>query len=251
MKSKFLNVKRAGAFALAAAMTVPTMIQPVTCFAAEPVDKALGEKQTYIVGTVDASELTLDVTVPLTGIQYHIDKDGNLTSQGMVIKSNTIVPLNVSITGITGVAEQTDIDGNKTNVPAPELVSKDEFADWNKLTYKESLENIAIALHKVDVTDDAEGNKIAGDSYTGTDGNTPWELYQFKDMIDGGVKVTSIESAFDKAEGTFAALDVCNDGVNTKYGKTFLGNGTYDFAHLMDMAFSYEGFEHYLDSLNN
>lgn len=248
MKSKFLNV-RVGALALAAAMAVP-MAQPVNCFAAEAVDTALGEKQTYIVGTVDASELTLDITAPLTGFQYHIDKDGNLTSQGMLIKSNTIVPINVAVSGITGVAAQTDIEGKVTNIPAPEIVSKDAFNDWNKLTYRECLENIALAIHKVDVIEDGEGNKIAGSTYTGTEDNTPLELYSVKNLPDGtGINITSIDSAFGVEEGTFAALDICNDGIHTMYGKTYLGNGEYVSAHLTDLLYSYEGFEHYLNSL--
>ena len=245
MKSKFLNVKRVGALALAAAMAVP-MAQPVNCFAAEQENTVLGGKQTYIVGTIDANELELDVTVPLGGIQFNIDSEGVMTSQGMVIKSNTIAPLTVTILDVTGQAEQTDIDGTITNFPAPILVDKDTYVDWDNLDYHTSMSEISIALHKVDVADGEDGAKIAGTSYSGSDANEAVALDAIKDLASGaGVKITELASAFNNADGTFAAIDICNDNVNTKYGKTWLGNGQYKVGYALDLEFGYPGFEHY------
>ena len=237
--------KKAGAFALAAAMTVPTMVQPMNVFAADAENTALGSKQTYIVGTIDANELELDVTVPLGGIQFNIDSEGVMTSQGMVIKSNTIAPLTVTILDVTGQAEQTDIDGTITNFPAPRLVDKDTYVDWDNLDYQTSMSEISIALHKVDVADGENGDKIAGSSYTGSGSNDAVALDTIKDLESGaGVEITNLESAFG-TEGTYAAIDIANDGVNTKYGKTWLGNGQYKVGYALDLEFGYPGFEHY------
>ena len=243
MDKKFVKFsKKAGALALAAAMTIPTMVQPMNVFAVEQENTAIVSKQTYIVGTIDANELELDVTVPLGGIQFNIDSEGVMTTKGMVIKSNTIAPLFVTITDVEGQAEQTDIDGTVTNFPAPRLVEKTAHADWNNLDYETTVRQIAIALHQVDAVDDGEGNMIAGDSYTG---NMPFDFQQLMDEMPSDAKITHLDSAFG-TDGTYAAIDILNDDTNTKYGKTWLGNGQYKVGYALDLEFSYPGFNNYI-----
>ena len=59
----------------------------------------LGTESFCITGIIQDSAVyevtTLDVKIPIEGIYFNIDRDGTLYSQGMVIESNTSMPLNV------------------------------------------------------------------------------------------------------------------------------------------------------------
>ena len=92
-----------------ALMMAMTMSLGMTVSAAEvTVTDGSGQSSTTVTGTVSPIT-TIDVTVPIGGVNFAIDEDGNITSQGVVVTSNTAVPLTINVLSVEAL-EAGDID---------------------------------------------------------------------------------------------------------------------------------------------
>lgn len=201
------------------------------------VTDGAGTDTTTMNGTV-STITSIDVTVPIGGINFIIDEDGILQAQGIVIESNTAVPLSVNMVSVSPLGAGDETDGlEATTHNAPALVTANTYTadEWNNLTKDETEAQIAISLKQVDIL----ANGIAGTELTDatTDElkvSTPVELG------DLSVKKTlaHLESGYN--ETAKCAINIETAPEYTNYGKAWISTNDITFRYLTTLEFAFD-----------
>ena len=140
MKKKFATLLMAGL--MVANSTIPVFADELS------VNNGSGQSSTTVTGAISAVT-TMDVTIPIGGINFAIDSDSNITAQGIVIESNTAVPLTVNVLSVTPLDEGDETNGlAATTMDAPAIVPVDTYTteQWDNLTKAKTFEKIALSM---------------------------------------------------------------------------------------------------------
>lgn len=240
MKGKSLFLRSVMTAAMVTSMLTNSM---VFGYAADvPVEDGKGTGNTTLTGEVSAVT-TIDVTIPVGGINFAIDADGNIASQGIIIQSNTAIPLKVNVLSAQALDAGDETSGlAATTTKAPNLVKVDMYTtnQWNNLTKAETAENIALALKQVDVVTNAEMQKIAGTALTEatTDTLKVATPVQLGGLTAGDDVLAHLESGFGDASE--CAINLETDSTYTNYGKAWVGNNDITFRYLTTLEFVFE-----------
>ena len=199
------------------------------------IDKTLGTKTLAVTGSVDNRVLTLDVSIPVGGISFAIDGDGNLTSQGIVIKSNTVVPLGVKVLSVS--REDSGITSNTvaTTLKAPELIPADRYTleEWNNLGEYTTKNYMALAIKQVDVVGDIASASLTEATTDKNKVTTPVQLGN----ISANDKLAHILSASESEQSV--GINIETDSAYTRYGKEWFNSGDMIFRYNINLEFSY------------
>lgn len=165
---------------------------------------------------------TLDVTIPVGGINFAIDSNAQISSVGVVIASDTAVPLQVNMISAEAMAAGDETNGlAATNMQAPALVlaSSKTADEWNNLKRAETHAEIAIGLKQVDVVGDADAGYEAGAELTDatTDVDKITTVVEMADIDNS--EICHLVSGFD--ETARAAINLDLDRQYTDYGKAW------------------------------
>ena len=197
---------------------------------------AIVENTTSINGTVSPIG-QLDVTVPIGGISFAIDSNGDITGQGMVIKSDTVMPLDIKVLEVTGKSAGDTTNGlGATTVDAPTLVpsSKYTYDQWDNLGITDTASYIAIALKQVDVNDDkTAGTELTAATVDDNKVEFPVEL--------GNLKINNNLSHIMSAseESQYCAVNIETNRSYTNYGKAWSGDTNTVIRYDVTLEFSY------------
>ena len=228
MKRK-VNMKRtiataALAMAMLVTSTVPAFADEIT------ISDGTGTGETTITGTI--SPITsMDVTVPIGGINFAIDTEGNIQSQGIVIASDTAVPLNINVLSVEALGAGDETEGlAATTTAAPSLVKADTYTveEWNNLTKAETAASIALSLKQVDATALTEATTDAGKV------TTPVQLGD----IDSSSALAHLESGY--GETAYCGVNLETDTQYTNYGKAWINADEITFRYLTTLEFSFD-----------
>lgn len=200
----------------------------------------LDSKVFSITGKAEVDIITLDITIPVDPLTFNIDENGNLTSQGMVIKSNTNVPLEVNVLSVEEMDKGDTTDGlEATNIKALKLVNRNMFTDeqWNNLSIAETRKYIALALKQTDVIIDDEGNYSASYDLLNMESN-PKAVTDpvYLDEIYTSNQLLYIPSAYNSEQ--VVAFNI--DRENSRCGKMWVGTEKLIFRYSAIFEFSYE-----------
>lgn len=240
MKRK-VNMKRTIATAaLAMAMLVTST---VPAFADEiAISDGTGTGETTITGTI--SPITsMDVTVPIGGINFAIDTEGNIQSQGIVIASDTAVPLNINVLSVEALGAGDETEGlAATTTAAPTLVKADTYTaeEWNNLTKAETAASIALSLKQVDaiLSDDGVTYEVGTElTELTTDANKVTTPVQLGD-IDSSSALAHLESGY--GETAYCGVNLETDTQYTNYGKAWINADEITFRYLTTLEFSFD-----------
>lgn len=239
MKKKILKaLSSAMVMAMLATSTVPVLADDVV------ISDGKGTGETTITGTVSAIT-SLDVTVPIGGINFAIDTEGQIQSQGIVILSNTAVPLNVSVLSVDALEAGDETEGlAATTTAAPELVKADTYTadEWNNLSKAETEASIALSLKQVDATTEDGVSYEAGTELTEATTDTakvttPVEL---GDLVTSS-KLAHLESGY--GEASYCGINLETDTQYTNYGKAWVNADEITFRYLTTLEFSFDSGE--------
>lgn len=225
-------------------LTSATASSTIAAFADDvTVTGGAGTGQSTVTGTVSPIT-TMDITVPIGGINFAIDTNGDITSQGVVISSNTAVPLKISVLSATALNAGDITDGlSATTNDAPALVPVSTYTnkEWNNLSKADTTSQIALALKQVDVTSD--GNTYeAGTALTNatTDPSkvmTPIELGNLS--VDSSQNVLGhLESGY--TDTVYCGINLETDNQYTNYGKAWVNSDNITFRYLTTLEFSFD-----------
>ena len=217
-----------------ALMMAMTMSLGMTVSAAEvTVTDGSGQSSTTVTGTV-STITTIDVTVPIGGVNLAIDEDGNITSQGVVVTSNTAVPLTINVLSVEAL-EAGDVTNGlaATTIKAPALVPVGTYtADaWNNLNKSQTAEKIAIALKQVDVVDGNAGSALSDATTDALKVATPVQLGSLAENS----KLAHLESGYGTASS--CAINLETDVAYTNYGKAWANGSDVTFRYLTTLEF--------------
>ncbi|MBR4981959.1 MAG: hypothetical protein IKY94_05315 [Lachnospiraceae bacterium] len=211
--------------------TVPVLADAIN------VSDGAGQGSTTMSGTV-STVTSIDVTVPIGGINFQIDEDGLLQAQGIVIESNTAVPLTVNMISVESLEAGDSTDGlAATTHKAPTLVKADTYTadEWNNLSKAETEAQIAISLKQVDVTAEGEaGTELTEATTDELKVSTPVELG------DLGTKkaLAHVESGY--GEAAKCAINIETDSAYTNYGKAWISADDITFRYLTTLEFAFD-----------
>lgn len=239
-----MKIKRTGLMSsmLAAATIISTLGMATPAFASDVTvnpDSGKGSGNMTVTGTA-SPVTTMDVTIPVGGINFAIDSKGVLTSQGAVIKSDTVIPLTVNVLSAQSL-EAGDATGGlaATTLKAPDLVKADKYTSkqWNNLNRSQTVKEIAIGLKQVDVTGDS--NDTAGEALTEatTDAlkiQTPVQL--------GGLTGTDALAHLESGYGTpaYTAVNLEKSTDYTNYGKSWISANDITFRYMTTLEFVFD-----------
>lgn len=232
MRKKIAALLMAGL--MVANSTVPVFADELS------VTDGSGQSSTTVTGSISAVT-TMDVTIPIGGINFAIDSDSQITAQGIVIESNTAVPLTVNVLSVTPLNEGDETNGlTATTTDAPEIVPVDTYTaeQWDNLTKAKTFEKIALAIKQVDVVDDG-GSDVAGTALTAATTDqlkvtTPVEL---GDLASNN-KLAHMESGYDGGSKIGVNIETSTDYTN--YGKAWLSENTIVFRYTTTFEFAYD-----------
>lgn len=200
-------------------------------------EDSLGTGTFTISGTApditSLSVTTLDVTIPVTGVQFEIDGDGNLTSSGMVIESNTSVPLNIDVIRVDRLDAGDETNGlSATTVKSPALVKSTAYDDsgWNNLTVEETNSIMALALKQVDVVDGVASESLTDATTDSLKVTTAVELGD----LASNYRLAHIQSGFDAP----AYVGINIDKSLTKCGKQWFSTNGVNFRYNVTVEFT-------------
>ena len=180
---------------------------------------------------------TVDVTVPVGGLSFAIDSEGQITSQGIVIESNTAVPLNVNVLSVESLDAGDTTDGlTETTVKAPELVDVDTYTadEWNNMTRAQTAAEIALSIKQVDVNGDGTVGSALTDATTDAKKvTTPVKL-----GVGAGSQVAHLESGF--SDTATCGINLETDVAYTNYGKAWVDTDDIVFRYLATLEFAFE-----------
>lgn len=180
----------------------------------------------------------IDVTVPIGGINFIIDEDGQIHAQGIVIESNTAIPLSVNMVSVSPLAAGDETDGlGATTHKAPELVLANKYTadEWNNLTKAQTEAEIAISLKQVDITPEGEaGAELTEATTDALKVSTPVEL--------GDLSVKKSLAHLESGYGTPAkcAINLETSQDFTNYGKAWLSASDITFRYLTTLEFAFD-----------
>lgn len=165
-----------------------------------------------IYGTVEPI-IMIDVTIPVTGLQFTINADRTITWEDIEITSNSPSPLVVAVISAGEAVLTADETGIYNIDGAPALVADDTFSDWNNLSKVETKANIAISVN--------------GENISTASSDTP-------------VEICLIESAYgEDAAGNYQANPKTADVVGSAlYGKGWDNAGDLMFKYDTILEFS-------------
>lgn len=196
----------------------------------------LGQQSTTMTGSVEVDITTLDVTMSLGGLTFAVDAEGNLTSQGAVIKSNTNMPLNIDVVGVKRLKALDTTDGlEATNFDSPMLVPVDTYTaeEWNNLDRINTKKYMAVALKQVDVDGENAGTELTTATTDPNKVTTPVELGN----LDANTRLAHLESGYTGE--TACAINLETDPAYTNYGKTWIGAKDLNMRYLITFEFSW------------
>lgn len=128
MRTKKNNKQKLGLSILAMATIVNTL-SPTAALA------ATNEQSMGVAGTVDAIS-TIDITIPIKSLDFHVDNDGNLTAEQKTVTNNTSIPVYAYVTEVYKGSEN-----------APSIVNTSAHDDWSSLSYDETKSEIALQIN--------------------------------------------------------------------------------------------------------
>lgn len=203
------------------------------------VNDGSGTGETSLTGTV--SPITsLDVTVPIGGINFAIDTNGDISAQGAVISSDTAVPLTINVISVTALGANDTTNGlAATTNQAPTLVPASTYTEdgWNNLTKAQTTSQIALALKQVDVSGGVAGTALTDATTDNSKVTTPVEL--------GNLNAESSQNALAHLESGYSNTVYC--GINletdtqyTNYGKAWVNASTVTFRYSTVLEFCYD-----------
>lgn len=214
------------------------LMSQLTVYAADvTITDGKGTGNTTLTGTVSAVT-TMDVTIPVGGINFTIDSDSNISAQGIVITSNTAIPISVSVLEATSLEAGDTTDGLvATTLAAPTLIAANTYTDeqWNNLTKAETASQIAIALKQVDVT--AEGAAGTALTEATTDAMKVTTPVQLGDL-EVNKKLAHLESGY--GEASKVGINLETDTAYTNYGKAWVGDSNIVFRYLTTLEFAFD-----------
>ena len=186
--------------------------------------------------TVSADVTTTDVTIPIDGLQIAIDSNGDISSSGMIIESNTSFPVTISVDSVeTLTIGDTTNSLNATNTAAPQLVSADKYTvdEWNAMSPIDTRKEIALAIKQVDINDDGTvGTELTEATTDSLKVTTPVQLGNL-----GENKVLAhLESGY--GEASTCAVNIETDTAYTNYGKAWSGEEDITFRYLVTLEIS-------------
>lgn len=192
---------------------------------------------TGIIQEVTSYEITtLDVTIPIDGIIFNIDKDGVLYTQGMVIQSNTSKPLNVDVIKVESVAIGDNTgDIMETTIVSPTLVPANTYTtnEWNNLSAEDTMKYIALSLKQVDVVNDEASDSLTDLTVDTNKVTTPVQLGN----LGNNYRLAHIESGFNSTASV--GINIEKDSAYTNYGKNWIGESSFVFRYKVTLEFSY------------
>lgn len=187
-----------------------------------------------VTGTV--SEITtVDVTVPVGGINFAIDETGAISAQGIVIKSNTITPLTINVLDVEALEAGDTTNGLlATTTKAPTIVKADTFTldGWNNLTKEQTANNIALSLKQVDVVDDEAATELTELTTDALKVTVPVELAD----LATNAKLAHLTSGYGEASECGINLEL--DTAFTNYGKAWGNTSDLTFRYLTTLEFA-------------
>lgn len=240
MKRK-VNIKRTlatGALAMAMLLTstVPAYADEIT------ITDGTGTGETTITGTI--SPITsMDVTVPIGGINFAIDTEGNIQSQGIVIASDTAVPLNINVLSVQALDAGDETEGlAATTTAAPSIVTADTYTadEWNNLSKADTAAYIALSLKQVDAVlgDDGVTYEVGTElTDVTTDASKVTTPVQLGD-IDTSSALAHLESGY--GETAYCGINLETDTQYTNYGKAWVNSDEVTFRYLTTLEFSFD-----------
>ena len=187
-----------------------------------------------VTGTISAIT-TVDVTIPLGGISFGIGEDGEITSQGVVIESNTIAPLTASVLEVEVLEANDSTNGLLTTThKAPALVPVSTYTEdeWNNLSSSDTASFIALALKQVDVADDEAGVELTEATTDTLAITTPVELGN----LSGSDALVHLLSGYGTASQ--AGINLETDKAFTNYGKNWANADDVVFRYLVTLEFA-------------
>lgn len=203
----------------------------------EPVEETSETVGIYVIAGVTEKITTLDVTVPLGGINFHIDSEGQMTSQGIVITSNTNAPLNVSVLEVKALGIGDSTNGLEvTNSRAPKLVPVSTYTteEWNNLSKEDTPDKMALAIRQVDVI---SGETMDNLTEKTTDDKKVTEPVELGDLSEESL-LAHLESASDGSK--ICGINLEKSSKYTNFGKTWVGTENALFRYLVTLEFSLE-----------
>lgn len=186
--------------------------------------------------TVSADVTTTDVTIPIDGLQIAIDSNGDISSSGMIIESNTSFPVTISVDSVeTLTVGDTTNSLNATNTSAPQLVAANKYSvdEWNAMSPIDTRKEIALAIKQVDINGDGTvGTELTEATTDSLKVTTPVQLGNL-----GENKVLAhLESGY--GEASTCAVNIETDTTYTNYGKAWSGEEDITFRYLVTLEIS-------------
>ena len=186
--------------------------------------------------TVSADVTTTDVTIPIDGLQIAIDSNGDISSSGMVIESNTSFPVTISVDSVeTLTIGDTTNSLDATNTSAPQLVAANKYSvdEWNAMSPIDTRKEIALAIKQVDINGDGTvGTELTEATTDSLKVTTPVQLGNL-----GENKVLAhLESGY--GEASTCAVNIETDTAYTNYGKAWSGEEDITFRYLVTLEIS-------------
>lgn len=186
--------------------------------------------------TINADVTTTDVTIPIEGLQIGIDSNGDISSPGMVIESNTSFPVKISVDSVEVLgAGDTTNSLSATNVIAPTLVAADKYTvdEWNAMNPVDTRKEIAIAIKQVDMNDDGTaGTELTEATTDSLKVTTPVEL--------GNLSENTVLAHLESGYGTASTcgVNIVTDTAYTNYGKAWSGDEDIVFRYIVTLEIS-------------
>ena len=186
--------------------------------------------------TVSADVTTTDVTIPIDGLQIGIDSNGDISSSGMLIESNTSFPVTISVYSVETLSNgDTTNSLDATNAAAPTLVPADKYTvdEWNAMSPIDTRKEIALAIKQVDINGDGTvGTELTEATTDSLKVTTPVQLGNL-----GENKVLAhLESGY--GEASTCAVNIETDTAYTNYGKAWSGEEDITFRYLVTLEIS-------------
>ena len=187
-----------------------------------------------VTGTISAIT-SVDVTVPIGGINFGIDEAGNISAQGIVIESNTPAPLSVNIIGVEALEAGDETDGLiATTATAPTLVPVNTYSieEWNNLSKNDTHAQIALSLKQVDVIDGDAATSLSELTTDTLKVVTPIELGN----LTGADRLAHLESGYGTP--SVCGINLETDSAFTNYGKAWGNADDVVFRYLTTLEFA-------------
>lgn len=220
---------------------VGSMLLTPTVAYADPitVTNGTGTGDTSLTGTV--SPITsMDVTVPIGGINFAIDTNGDISAQGAVISSDTAAPLDINVLSVSALGANDTTNGlAATTNQAPGLVPASTYTaeGWNNLTKAQTTSQIALALKQVDVDGGVAGTALTSVTADPSKVTTPVELGNLS-ATSSDNKLAHLESGYSNT--VYCGINLETDTQYTNYGKAWVNASTVTFRYSTVLEFCYD-----------